>query len=128
MYNASDLYVTTTLGEGWGLTLTEAMATRTPVICPISTSFIEMTDNGKRVYAVENLIPISVDRTDITVDSTLLTVDRITEYDPITSYTNNGISIAEYLATRGQETFEVKVNANTNWYVSTPLPSWLSIN
>lgn len=57
IYNASDLYLTTTLGEGWGLTLTEAMATRKPIICPLSTSFIEMTDNGNRVYSVENLIP-----------------------------------------------------------------------
>jgi len=57
IYNASDVYVTTTLGEGWGLTLTEAMATKTPIICPMSTSFIEMTDNGNRVYALDNLIP-----------------------------------------------------------------------
>jgi glycosyltransferase involved in cell wall biosynthesis len=57
IYNASDVYVTTTLGEGWGLTLTEAMATKTPIICPLSTSFIEMTDNGSRVYPCENLIP-----------------------------------------------------------------------
>ena len=57
IYNASDVYVTTTLGEGWGLTLSEAMATKTPIICPLSTSFIEMTDNGKRVYSVDNLIP-----------------------------------------------------------------------
>jgi glycosyltransferase involved in cell wall biosynthesis len=33
------------------------MATKTPIICPLSTSFIEMTDNGKRAYVVENLIP-----------------------------------------------------------------------
>jgi glycosyltransferase involved in cell wall biosynthesis len=58
IYNASDVYLTTTLGEGWGLTLTEAMSTKTPIICPLSTSFIEMTDNGKRAYVVENLIPI----------------------------------------------------------------------
>ena len=38
-------------------TLSEAMATKTPIICPLSTSFIEMTDNGKRVYSVDNLIP-----------------------------------------------------------------------
>jgi len=59
IYNASDLYLTTTLGEGWGLTLTEAMATKTPILCPNSTSFIEMTDNGKRAYLLENLIPIA---------------------------------------------------------------------
>jgi glycosyltransferase involved in cell wall biosynthesis len=57
IYNASDLYVTTTLGEGWGLTLTEAMATKTPIICPKSTSFIEMTDNGKRAYLLDELLP-----------------------------------------------------------------------
>lgn len=57
VYNATDLYITTTLGEGWGLTLTEAMATKTPIICPLSTSFIEMTDNGKRAYTIDTLIP-----------------------------------------------------------------------
>lgn len=57
IYNASDLYVTTTLGEGWGLTLTEAMATRTPIVCPLSTSFIEMTNNGKRAYSIDTLVP-----------------------------------------------------------------------
>ena len=59
IYNASDVFVTTTLGEGWGLTLTEAMATKTPVICPLSTSFIEMTNNGRWAYVVENQTPIS---------------------------------------------------------------------
>jgi glycosyltransferase involved in cell wall biosynthesis len=59
IYNASDLYITTTLGEGWGLTLTEAMATKTPIICPLSTSFIEMTDNGKRAYGIDYLKPFS---------------------------------------------------------------------
>ena len=58
IYNASDLYLTTTLGEGWGLTLTEAMATKKPIICPLSTGFNEMTNNGSRVYGCENLIPI----------------------------------------------------------------------
>jgi glycosyltransferase involved in cell wall biosynthesis len=51
--------LTTTLGEGWGLTLTEAMATKTPIICPLSTSFVEMTNNGQWAYVVENQIPVS---------------------------------------------------------------------
>ena len=59
IYNASDVYLTTTLGEGWGLTLTEAMATKTPIICPLNTSFIEMTKNGHLAYVVENQIPVS---------------------------------------------------------------------
>ena len=58
IYNASDIYITTTLGEGWGLTLTEAMATKTPIICPLTTSFIEMTDNGRRAYCIDELYPV----------------------------------------------------------------------
>ena len=37
IYNASDCVVSTTVGEGWGLSWTEAMATKTPVIFPINT-------------------------------------------------------------------------------------------
>ncbi|MBD3262131.1 MAG: glycosyltransferase [Candidatus Altiarchaeales archaeon] len=37
IYNASDCVVSTTVGEGWGLSWTEAMATKTPVVFPINT-------------------------------------------------------------------------------------------
>jgi glycosyltransferase involved in cell wall biosynthesis len=37
IYNASDLIVSTTLGEGWGLSWVEAMATKTPVLMPANT-------------------------------------------------------------------------------------------
>jgi len=37
LYNASDCLVSTTVGEGWGLSWTEAMATKTPVVYPINT-------------------------------------------------------------------------------------------
>lgn len=57
VYNASDVFATTTLGEGWGLTVTEAMATGTPVICPLNTSFTEITDCGTRAYVLENQYP-----------------------------------------------------------------------
>jgi len=49
MYNASDAVVTSTLGEGWGLSVTEGMATKKPVIGPDHTSLSEMlgrTDSG----------------------------------------------------------------------------------
>lgn len=58
IYNACDVYVTTTKGEGWGLGVTEAMATGLPVICPMHTSFTEIGDNGNRAYMLENLYPI----------------------------------------------------------------------
>lgn len=46
IYNAFDCFVTTTTAEGWGLSVTEAMATRTLIICPQHTSLSEITDYG----------------------------------------------------------------------------------
>lgn len=46
LYNCSDAILTTTLGEGWGLSITEAMATHKPIIAPDNTSIQEiLTDN-----------------------------------------------------------------------------------
>jgi glycosyltransferase involved in cell wall biosynthesis len=47
IYNAMDCFITTTTSEGWGLTITEAMATKTLVICPKHTSITEITNNGE---------------------------------------------------------------------------------
>ena len=47
IYNAFDCFITTTTAEGWGLTVTEAMATKTLVICPKHTSLTEITNNGE---------------------------------------------------------------------------------
>lgn len=52
IYNCLDCYVTTTGAEGWGLSITEAMAANLPIIAPMHTSITEITDNGKAVYAV----------------------------------------------------------------------------
>lgn len=46
IYNSFDCFITTTTAEGWGLTVTEAMATKCLVICPKHTSLTEITDNG----------------------------------------------------------------------------------
>jgi len=48
MYNIADVCLTTTLGEGWGLISTEAMACKTPIVGPNVTSFREIfnTDQG----------------------------------------------------------------------------------
>ena len=42
LYNAADLYLTTSLGEGWGLGVTEAMACHCPVAMPRHTSLAEI--------------------------------------------------------------------------------------
>ena len=56
LYNASDAYITTTNGEGWGLSITEAMATKTPVIAPDNTSVPEILgdDRGWRIPSGHN--------------------------------------------------------------------------
>jgi glycosyltransferase involved in cell wall biosynthesis len=46
IYNAFDCFVTTTTSEGWGLSVVEAMATKTLVICPKHTSLTEITNDG----------------------------------------------------------------------------------
>ena len=37
LYNSSDCLISTTVGEGWGLSWTEAMACKTPVVYPLNT-------------------------------------------------------------------------------------------
>lgn len=52
IYNTFDCFITTTTAEGWGLTLTEAMATKTPCIAPMHTSFVEITEKGSLCLAL----------------------------------------------------------------------------
>jgi len=47
LYNCVDVVISTTLGEGWGLSWSEAMATKTPVIMPRNTALIEAIDEDK---------------------------------------------------------------------------------
>ena len=63
IYNASDVYLTTTLGEGWGLGFSEAAACKVPIIAPYSTSFMEMSNYGKNAYMLDTLYPF-VNETD----------------------------------------------------------------
>jgi len=76
------------------------------------------TDYSPPIDSIENVIPITVDSTEYTVDSELLTVDMVSLHLPVTSYTINGISREDYFATASEENFEVRVSANTNWTVS----------
>ena len=47
IYNISDCVISTTLGEGWGLSWTEAMATKTPVIMPGNTALVECINEDR---------------------------------------------------------------------------------
>lgn len=47
LYNCVDAVVSTTLGEGWGLSWSEAMAAKTPIIMPRNTALIEAISEDK---------------------------------------------------------------------------------
>jgi glycosyltransferase involved in cell wall biosynthesis len=47
IYNSFDCFITTTTAEGWGLSITEAMAVKKLVVCPKHTSITEITNNGE---------------------------------------------------------------------------------
>lgn len=47
IYNCSDVVVSTTSGEGWGLSSVEAMACKTPVIFPDNTSLTEIVGQDR---------------------------------------------------------------------------------
>ena len=50
IYNASDLVVSTTHGEGWGLTTTEAAACGTPIAIPKHSSYEEIFSEDTCVF------------------------------------------------------------------------------
>jgi glycosyltransferase involved in cell wall biosynthesis len=51
LYNCADVCISTTLGEGVGLSLLEAMASRTPFIGPNNTALTELLDEGRGYLA-----------------------------------------------------------------------------
>lgn len=58
IYNSLDVFLSTATGEGWGLTITEAMACEVPVIAPNHTSIAELSDGGKRMFLLETQYPV----------------------------------------------------------------------
>jgi glycosyltransferase involved in cell wall biosynthesis len=55
IYNAADVLVSTTTGEGWGLTTTEAMTAQCPVIVPRNSSCVEIVgEHEERGYLADS--------------------------------------------------------------------------
>lgn len=55
VYNAADCLMSTSLGEGWGLSTTEAMSAECPVIVPNNTAFTEIVGtNEERGFLVKS--------------------------------------------------------------------------
>jgi glycosyltransferase involved in cell wall biosynthesis len=54
LYNAADIVASSTMSEGWGLSCTQAFATKTPALFPRHTSLVEMIgENEERGKFVE---------------------------------------------------------------------------
>jgi len=85
------------------------------------------TDLSAPIDSVNNVNPLTIDSTEYTIDSDIITIDAVSTYDPVTSYTLNGVSLTTYDATKGEENFEVKISANTNWSISSS-DSWITPN
>jgi glycosyltransferase involved in cell wall biosynthesis len=47
LYNTADVFLTTTLGEGWSLTVSEAMAAGVPVVAPRHTALTEVLSTSQ---------------------------------------------------------------------------------
>lgn len=93
IYNCADVLLTTTLGEGWGLSLTEAMCAKVPVLGPRNTSLIEIIgSNEERGWLAECgtttsewMIPYGnsdILRPLMNVDSCVKKLDEIYSMDP----------------------------------------------
>lgn len=55
LYNCADCFVSTSTGEGFGLTTTEAMAAQIPLVVPRNSSFVELIgEQEERGYLVES--------------------------------------------------------------------------
>jgi len=76
-----------------------------------------VSDYSLQLDSEADIIGITVDSTLITVDSTQYTVDSSSRHNPVTSYIINSVSADEYLSTAAEEHFEIKVTANTSWFL-----------
>ena len=81
IYNCSDCVVSTTVGEGWGLSWIEAMATKTPVIMPGNTAMVEniTKDRGYLVRSGSNESLYTVIPHDNEIVRPLVDVDHMVE-------------------------------------------------
>lgn len=110
LYNCSDVVVSTCLGEGWGLSWSEAMATKTPVIMPKNTAMADVIteERGYLVDSGTNSSLFTVLPHDNEIIRPLVDVDDMV--DKLLQVYNN----REEAARRAQNACEW-VNGDLNW-------------
>jgi len=109
IYNASDVYLTTTLGEGWGLGFSEAAACKIPIIAPYTTSYIEMSGYGKNAYMLETIYPYVHTNDNVVREQT----DIVEVGETILHVAECKHGLQE--AINGRENLQNRIEANYNW-------------
>lgn len=105
IYNASDCFLSTTLGEGWGLTFGEAAACKIPVVAPYNTSFMEMSGYGKNAYMLMNSYPYCHTNDNV-----------IREQSDIYEIADNLLQVAK--DSQSGDIITKKIEANYEWIMS----------
>lgn len=106
IYNSCDLFLTTTLGEGWGLTLHEAAACKVPIVAPLTTSFIEMTTNGNSIYGYD------------ATDKVALKTDNVVRYKGCTFDIADAIHVAYRNIKEQSDLYKMKLEFAYKWACS----------
>lgn len=121
LYNASDCIISTSLGEGWGLSWIEAMATRTPVIMPKNTALVEniTEDKGYLVDSGNNNGLFTVLPNDNEIIRPIVDTDQLIE---TMLHVYNNYDEAEEKA----ETAYQWVSKDLNWQ-SSVIPKWIEL-
>lgn len=105
LYHAMDVYLTTTLGEGWGLPLLESMASGVPVIMPDNPAMHWATDaacfvdcSQEDLVAPLNAMPYTVGQT-VNVDSVVDELSRLyNDEQARLKFANVGLDLARTLS------------------------------
>jgi len=121
IYNCSDCVISTTLGEGWGLSWIEAMATKTPVIMPANTALVEniTEDKGYLVRSGSNESLYTVIPHDNEIVRPLVDVDHLVE-TMLHVYNN------QEEAKQKAETAYNWVTTDLNWQTGV-VPKWIKL-
>lgn len=130
IYNCGDIFLTTHLGEGWGLTITEAMACGVPVVCPNNTCMPQqLGENSERGYLYPCNDTIYIDTSGYRQKGLLPDIvdQMMNAYNDGPKENNPKVKLAlefarehdwKFIGTKWIELFKIAANAKTKAFVN----------